>query len=165
MQHTFGAPGSLLLAGVILLACLTTGVGLVSACSVYFSKIVPGVSYRAMVVILSLFSMAVSNQGLEQLIVVAVPVLEAIYPMAIALVALSLLSSQWKSAPRVFMPVMLVALVFGLINAAQAIYPNGWTPAWLAQLPGAAMGLGWLLPVAATLLACALLDRLQPARA
>lgn len=164
VQHTFGTPGSLLLAAVILLACLTTGVGLVSACSAYFSQIVPGVSYRAMVVILSLFSMVVSNQGLEQLIVVAVPVLEAIYPMAIALVALSLLSSQWKSAPRVFMPVMLVALVFGLLNAAQTIHPTGWTPAWLTQLPGAAMGLGWLLPVTATLLACALLDRIQPVR-
>ncbi|MCT9809494.1 branched-chain amino acid transport system II carrier protein [Acidovorax sp. Be4] len=165
VQHTFGAPGSLLLAGVILLACLTTGVGLVSACSVYFSRIVPGISYRTMVVILSLVSMLISNQGLEQLIVVAVPVLEAIYPMAIALVAMSLLSSQWKSAPRVFMPVMLVALVFGLLNAAHSIHPTGWTSAWLLQLPGAAMGLGWLLPVAATLLACALLDRLQPVRA
>lgn len=165
VQHTFGAPGSLLLAGVILLACLTTGVGLVSACSAYFSRIVPGVSYRTMVVILSLVSMLISNQGLEQLIAVAMPVLEAIYPMAIALVALSLLSSQWKSAPRVFIPVMLVALGFGLLNAAQSIHPAGWTTAWLLQLPGATMGLGWLLPVAATLLACALLDRLQPVRA
>ncbi len=165
VQHTFGTPGSLLLAGVILLACLTTGVGLVSACSVYFSQIVPGVSYRAMVVVLSLFSMAVSNQGLEQLIVVAVPVLEAIYPMAIALVALSLLAPHWKSSPRVFIPVMLVALVFGLLNAAQSIHLDRWTPAWLAQLPGAAMGLGWLLPVTATLLVSALLDRLQPAAA
>ncbi|MNV76482.1 Branched-chain amino acid transport system 2 carrier protein [compost metagenome] len=118
-----------------------------------------------MVIALSLISLLISNQGLEQLISVAVPVLVAIYPMAIALVCLSLLSDVWKSAPRVFVPVMLVALVFGLINAVQAIGLDGWTPEWLEQLPGSAMGLGWLLPVAATLLACGLLDRLQPVRA
>lgn len=164
VQHTFGLPGLLLLAAVIILACLTTGVGLVSACATYFSALVPGSSYRGMVLALSLVSLLLSNQGLEQLISVAVPVLVAIYPMAIALVCLSLLSDVWKSAPRVFVPVMLVALVFGLINAVQAIGLDDWTPQWLQLLPGSAMGLGWLLPVAATLLACGLLDRLQPVR-
>jgi len=165
VQHTFGMPGLLLLSAVIVLACLTTGVGLVTACSAYFSALVPGVSYRAMVVTLCLVSTLIANQGLEQLIAVAVPVLVVIYPMAIALVALSLLSGLWQSAPRVFAPVMLVALAFGLFNAAQALGLNAWTPDWLEQLPGAAMGLGWLLPVAAALLACGLLDRLQPVRA
>ncbi|WP_159910633.1 branched-chain amino acid transport system II carrier protein [Pantoea sp. 18069] len=164
VQHTFGTPGMLLLAAVILLACLTTGVGLVSACAVYFSTLIPGMSYRGMVVTLSLVSMLLANQGLEQLITVAVPVLVAIYPMAIALVGLSLLSGVWKSAPRVFVPVMLVALVFGLLNAVQALGLSDWTPDWLERLPGTAMGLGWLLPVAATLLACGLMDRLQPVR-
>lgn len=165
VQHTFGLPGLLLLSAVIVLACLTTGVGLVSACATYFSNLVPRSSYRGMVVALSLVSLLLSNQGLEQLISVAVPVLVVIYPMAIALVALSLLSGLWQSAPRVFAPVMLVALAFGLFNAAQALGLNAWTPDWLEQLPGAAMGLGWLLPVAAALLACGLLDRLQPVRA
>lgn len=164
VQHTFGTPGMLLLSSVIVLACLTTGVGLVSACASYFSALVPGSSYRGMVVALSLVSMLIANQGLEQLIAVAVPVLVAIYPMAIALVALSLLSPAWKSAPRVFMPVMLVALAFGLLDAAQALDLAAWEPGWLERLPGSAMGLGWLLPVAATLLACGLLDRMQPVR-
>jgi len=164
VQHTFGTPGMLLLSSVIVLACLTTGVGLVSACASYFSALVPGSSYRGMVVALSLVSMLIANQGLEQLIAVAVPVLVAIYPMAIALVALSLLSPAWKSAPRVFMPVMLVALAFGLLDAAQALDLAAWAPGWLERLPGSAMGLGWLLPVAATLLACGLLDRMQPVR-
>lgn len=162
VQHTFGTAGSLLLSAVILLACLTTGVGLISACGVYFSRMIPGASYRVVVIVVSLASMLFSNQGLEQLIAVAVPVLVAIYPMAIALVCMSLLSRHWKHAPRVFIPVMLVALVFGLLNAAQAIGLTGWTPDWLEQLPGSALGMGWLLPVVATLLVCAVVDRLQP---
>ena len=162
VQHTFGIPGLLLLSVVIVLACLTTGVGLVSACAAYFSALLPGASYRAVVVCLCLVSTLLANQGLQQLIAVAVPVLVAIYPMAIALVALSLLSGLWRSAPRVFAPVMLVALAFGLLNAAQALGLA--LPAWVERLPGTAMGLGWLLPVSATLLACALLDRGQPLR-
>ncbi|MEQ6433831.1 branched-chain amino acid transport system II carrier protein [Comamonas sp. w2-DMI] len=96
VQHTFGRWGMVLLAVVILLACLTTGVGLVSACATYFGQLT-GWGYRRTVVAISLFSLAVSNQGLEQLIALAEPVLVAIYPPAIALVVLSLLSSLWKS--------------------------------------------------------------------
>ena len=39
VNTTFGTSGIFLLAAVILLACLTTGVGLVSACSAYFSEL------------------------------------------------------------------------------------------------------------------------------
>ena len=150
VQHRFGAAGMWLLAAVILLACLTTGVGLVSACSSYFSQLTR-ISYRRMVVILSVFSAAVSNQGLEQLIAIAVPVLLCIYPVAIALVAISLIGNQWRSARWVFAPVMLVALLFGLLDALKAIGFQALQPQWLDLLPGAELGMGWLLPVALTL--------------
>jgi LIVCS family branched-chain amino acid:cation transporter len=38
-------------------------------------------------------------------------------------------------------------------------------PAALDSLPGSALGLGWLLPVAATLALSAVLDRMRPAPA
>ncbi len=90
VEHTFGNPGLWLLATVILLACLTTGVGLVSACGVYFSQLLP-LSYRAVVILISAFSLGAANLGLAQLIAIAVPVLYTIYPVAIALVGLNLL--------------------------------------------------------------------------
>ena len=162
VQHTFGGWGMALLAVVILLACLTTGVGLVSACSTYFCQLLP-VSYRTMVVALSLFSLAVSNQGLEQLIAVAVPVLVTIYPVSIALVALSLLTGLWKQARRVYVPVLAVALVLGLIDGAKAAGLAD-APQWLTDLPGAAMGMAWLTPVLAMLLLSGVADRLLPAQ-
>ncbi|MGN1055731.1 MAG: branched-chain amino acid transport system II carrier protein, partial [Comamonas sp.] len=112
VENVFGTSGIVLLAAVILLACLTTGVGLVSACSTYFSELL-GVRYRTVVIVMSVFSAVVANQGLAQLIAVAVPVLVTIYPVAIALIALGLLSKLWKHRARVFIPVMSVALVFG----------------------------------------------------
>lgn len=159
VQHTFGIYGSLLLAVVITLACLTTAVGLLTACGEYFSKMLP-VSYRTVVLVFGLFSLVVSNQGLTQLISVSVPVLVGLYPLAIVLVALSLLSSLWCSAPRVFVPTMAVTLIFGLADAFNAAGFKALVPSLFANLPLAAQGLGWLLPVAVTLLAAAIFDRL-----
>lgn len=162
VQHTFGVWGTSLLAVVILLACLTTGVGLVSACATYFSQLLP-FSYRTVVIALCVFSTVVANQGLEQLIAVAVPVLVTIYPVAIALVALSLLSGCWKHARRVYVPVMVAALLLGLLDGAKAIGLLD-LPVWLTTLPGAAMGMAWLTPVAAMLLLAAIADRALPAK-
>ncbi|HEJ2600228.1 TPA: branched-chain amino acid transport system II carrier protein, partial [Pseudomonas aeruginosa] len=48
VQQTFGVSGSLLLAVVITLACLTTAVGLITACGEFFSDLLP-VSYKTVV--------------------------------------------------------------------------------------------------------------------
>ena len=68
---------------VISLACLTTAVGLVSACGAYFSEMLR-LPYRAVVVAIGLACILVSNQGLAQLIALSGPVLVGIYPLAIA---------------------------------------------------------------------------------
>ncbi|MDX5373083.1 MAG: branched-chain amino acid transport system II carrier protein [Pseudomonadaceae bacterium] len=159
VEHTFGIYGSLLLAVVITLACLTTAVGLLTACGEYFSKLLP-VSYRAVVLTFGVFSLLVANQGLTQLISVSVPVLVGLYPLAIVLVALSLLGGFWCSARRVFVPVMGVTLVFGLVDAFNAAGLKSLVPAVFTHLPLAEQGLGWLLPVGLTLLVAAVLDRL-----
>lgn len=164
VDNTFGTAGSFLLAAVILLACLTTGVGLVSSCSAYFSELL-GVKYRTVVIVMSVFSTAVANQGLEQLITVAVPVLVAIYPVAMALIALGLMSKLFQHQARVFIPVMGMALLFGIMDALKAMGFGSIVPAALDSLPGSALGLGWLLPVAATLALSAVLDRMRPAPA
>ncbi|MBQ0131443.1 MAG: branched-chain amino acid transport system II carrier protein [Comamonas sp.] len=159
VQDVFGTSGIILLAAVILLACLTTGVGLVSACSAYFSALM-GVKYRTVVIVMSVFSAVVANQGLAQLIAVAIPVLVCIYPVAIALIVLGLLSGIWKHQRRVFIPVMLVALIFGIVDAIKAI---GWSvPAIFDSLPGSAMALGWVLPVVIVLIVAGVLDRVRP---
>jgi branched-chain amino acid:cation transporter, LIVCS family len=159
VQHTFGTAGSLLLAVVITLACLTTAVGLLTACGEFFSKLLP-VSYRSVVIALGLFSLLVANQGLTQLISFSIPVLVGLYPLAIVLVALSLLDGFWLSSARVFRPVMAVALVFGLVDGLAAAGWAQWVPGFFSQLPLADQSLGWLLPVLVTLVLAAACDRL-----
>lgn len=164
VQHTFGTAGSLLLALVITLACLTTAVGLLTACGEFFSGFLP-YSYRTVVIILGVFSLVVANQGLTQLISLSVPVLVGLYPLAIVLVALSLVSGLWVDARRVFIPTMAVALVFGVLDGIGAAGFKSWIPTFVAQLPLADQSLGWLLPVVAVLLIAAVLDRLLGTKA
>lgn len=155
--HTFGEAGSLLLAIVIVLACITTAVGLLSACGEFFSKLFP-VSYRAVVIGFGLFSMAVANQGLTQLISVSVPVLVGLYPLAIVLVALSLFNRLWLSQSRIFVPVMAVTLVFGVADGIGATPWKQVVPEVFGKLPFADMSLGWLTPVLVTLILAVIVD-------
>ncbi|TBU71046.1 branched-chain amino acid transport system II carrier protein [Pseudomonas daroniae] len=158
VNQTFGTSGSLLLAVVIILACLTTGVGLLTACGEFFSDLVK-IPYRAVVIVLALFSLAVSNQGLTQLISVSIPVLVGLYPLAIVLVALSLANHLWLSQSRVFVPVMAVTLVFGIVDGMGAAGWGDHVPAVFGRLPLAAQSLGWLVPVLVTLMVACLVDR------
>jgi LIVCS family branched-chain amino acid:cation transporter len=159
VQHTFGTPGSLLLAVVITLACLTTAVGLLTACGEFFSGLL-GVSYRIVVLVFGLFSLVVANQGLTQLISFSIPVLVGLYPLAIVLVALSLLGGFWRSSARVFRPVMAVALVFGVVDGIAAAGGSELIPSFFSALPMADQSLGWLIPVLLTLALTAGVDRL-----
>ena len=159
VQHTFGQGGSLLLALVIMLACLTTAVGLISACGEFFSAMF-GFSYRKVVIAFGLFSMVVANQGLTHLISVSVPVLVGLYPLAIVLVALSLASSLWVKPARVFIPVMGLTFIFGLADGLAAAGWNHLVPDVFSHLPLSSLSMGWLIPALLALLVAAVADRL-----
>ncbi|WJN57480.1 branched-chain amino acid transport system II carrier protein [Pseudomonas sp. SO81] len=160
VQHTFGDLGSTFLAVLISLACLVTAVGLTCACAEYFSRLL-SLSYRTLVLLLAGFSLLVSNLGLSTLIQVSVPVLTAIYPPCIVLVALSFCWNLWNSPCRVVAPVMLVALLFGLVDAVHAAGFGAHLPMLLKHLPLAEQGLGWLVPSVLTLIAALIFDRLR----
>ncbi|WP_312935704.1 branched-chain amino acid transport system II carrier protein [Pseudomonas sp.] len=158
VQHTFGSLGSGFLAVLIALACLVTAVGLTCACAEYFSKILP-LSYRTLVVILAGFSLLVSNLGLTKLIMFSIPVLTAIYPPCIVMVALSFVKELWNSPARVLGPVMLVSLLFGVIDAIKGSGLAHYLPEFAANLPLSDQGLAWLVPSVGALVLCFALDR------
>ncbi|MCX2957279.1 MAG: branched-chain amino acid transport system II carrier protein, partial [Candidatus Regiella insecticola] len=62
----------------------------------FFSQYLP-LSYRALVFILGIFSILVSNLGLTHLIQISIPVLTAIYPPCIVLVVLSFTLRWWHN--------------------------------------------------------------------
>ena len=87
----WGNAGRIVLGLAIGLACLTTAIGLTTTAGEYFSeRFKDDISYRASVIIICVISFFLSNFGVDNIIYVAGPILEIIYPVAIVLIVLNL---------------------------------------------------------------------------
>ncbi len=147
VQALFGNHGQLVLSAIVLLACLTTAIGLISACSDFFSSHTP-LSYKTWVILTGSACAVVANVGLAQLISLSVPALFALYPVAIALVALTFLRSKFPNPRLAYRFVLVVSLLFALIDAAKVAGVN---VSALNFLPLFDVGMGWLLPTIAAM--------------
>lgn len=146
-SHYFGSYGSLILGLIVIAACLTTSIGLVTACSAYFTKLIPSISYTTFAIVLSVFSAVFANVGLTNLIAFSVPVLVAIYPLAICLIALTFLHRFFQGKSSVYIVSLTLTFFVSLfdgLNAAglevEAINNI------LSALPLYSVGLAWILP-------------------
>ncbi|MEF1284216.1 branched-chain amino acid transport system II carrier protein [Vibrio sp. M250220] len=157
VQSLFGPYGQLVLSVIVLLACLTTAIGLVSACSDYFSSLTP-ISYKTWVIINGVACAVVANVGLSQLIALSVPVLFALYPVAIALVALTFLRKKLPNPKAAYRVVILVSLLFALIDAAKVA---GVDVSALNMLPLFDIGMGWLLPTVVAMVAMLFVGKVE----
>ncbi|MGD6816873.1 branched-chain amino acid transport system II carrier protein [Metabacillus sp. 113a] len=147
----FGSLGNIVLSLAISFACLTTSVGLVSACGQYFSKILPAIPYKWIILALTVFSAVIANFGLTQLITFSVPLLTAIYPLAIVLILLSFVDRIFNRAPEVY----ALSLAFtGIVSVMDGLkaggIPLGETGEFFNEfLPLFPEGIGWLVPAIA----------------
>lgn len=156
--YEFGSAGTIILAVIFFIACLNTCVGLISCCSKYFCTILPGVGYRAWAVVFAVISLVISNAGLNRILEISVPVLNAIYPVAIVLIILSLLDRFWEERDIVYPAAVLIT---GVVSVSSALLQAGIQIPLLAgmvrRLPFYRFGLEWIVPAAAAVLVSALL--------
>lgn len=155
-DHYFGSYGAILLAIIIVLACLKTSIGLITACGEFFHEVFPKISYKAFVVILCAVSFAIANVGLSNIITFAVPVLMFLYPLAIILILLGLAAPLFKSKQSVFAAAMFFTFFVSIIDGYNALIES--VPAFelgflntIAEfyknfLPLYDIGLGWIVP-------------------
>ncbi len=146
--HYFGAYGNALLSLIVIAACLTTSIGLITSCASYFTKLVPSISYTRWAVIFTIFSTIIANFGLSTLISISVPVLVALYPLAICLLVLTFLHPLFKGKKEVYQVSMLltgIVSVFDGLNAA-GINVQVINDLLTTILPMYSVGLGWILP-------------------
>ena len=108
VQSLFGPYGQIVLSVIVLLACLTTAIGLISACSDYFSSLT-SISYKNWVIIIGVACAVVANVGLSQLIALSVPVLFALYPVAIALVGITFIRKFLPNPKLAYRVVLSIA--------------------------------------------------------
>ncbi|WP_278342799.1 branched-chain amino acid transport system II carrier protein, partial [Parageobacillus thermoglucosidasius] len=143
----FGSGGKMLLGVIFALACLTTCIGLTAACAQYFHEITPSISYKTYVTIITIFSLVVSNLGLNQLISLSVPVLTMIYPLAIVLVVMSFFHRFYKGSAKTYGMALLFTAVFSVYDSLNAFGVEAkWLEPLFSWVPFFSVGLGWVVP-------------------
>ncbi|WP_432357981.1 branched-chain amino acid transport system II carrier protein [Sporosarcina sp. UB5] len=175
-SYYFGTFGSVMLAVVIILACLTTSIGLVTACAEYFHTIIPKVSYKKFVLVFTTFCFIVSNFGLSNIITYSIPVLMFLYPLCVVLILLTFTSPLFNHSRFVYVSATAVAFLISVIDGVKTLYgtlgfvESDW-PNWLTSivgfynqvLPLYSDGLGWLLPVVIVIVITGIIAKLyQP---
>ena len=131
--------GKVLLAIIVFFACLTTAVGLTSVAAEYYEEVSKGrLSYKVLVVAICAISTVISTVGVSDIIKIAGPLLDIIYPVAVTLIVLTLMSNKIKSN-AVFNISAIVACLFGVMNVLKV--------GFIQSLPLAEVGLSWVIPV------------------
>lgn len=162
MFHYFGAAGPAAMSVVVLLACLTTAIGLIASVSVLFHEMLPRISMKLFAVLFTFIAFALSNLGLTAIIAAAIPVLVFLYPLTVALILLTFTAPWYGDAPFVHRAATLAAAIpaaYDGLHAAGVTMPA--IDAVMGNLPLAAHGLAWLPIFAAVFAACVLIIRLR----
>ena len=144
-ERLVGPYGSLLLGLIVAAACLTTAIGLVSACSQNLCEITNGkLPYRPTMFAMIGISYLLSNLGTEMILTIAAPVLSVIFPIYIVLVFLSFLPERIRERTYAAPMGTGLALVVTIMTELDQLIP--YIILHTDELPLAEYGLGWLLP-------------------
>ncbi len=147
VNQMLGATGSVILGIAVLLACLTTSIGLASSFSDYFHQLMPKLSYNTLLKIVCIFSFAISNVGLDVLIKVTLPALVMIYPPIITLVLLSFFKKIIKGRRAPYILAMSGAFIVGVFDGMKSAgITLGGIGEMVSRLPFFDLGIGWLVP-------------------
>ena len=143
----FGKTGMIILAACFFIACFNTCVGLLSCCGKYFNSICPRLSHRTWVWGFAAVSLLIATVGLNAILKFSIPVLNAIYPLAILLIVLAF-SDRWLKRFRYVYP--CAALFCGVSSILMVLEQQGVFGEKISDIfrliPGYTAGFGWLIP-------------------
>ena len=137
-----GAGGTAILSAIIILACLTTSIGLIAAIADYFHILFnQKLSKKTMGFLVALLSFLLSNFGLDMIIKMAIPVLCFLYPVMIALALLNVFG--FGGNKRVFRCTMWIVTLFAVVEGLKAASIPVPMESILASVPLYTEGFGW----------------------
>lgn len=146
--RVFGSFGNIVFGMTVILACLTTCIGLVNACATFTKKHVPKFSYKIFALIFSIIGFLFTTLGLEMILKIAVPLLTLIYPVSIALVLISFANMfstfRFSWAYRLATVITLIISILQILNSFNLLH--GVILKWFMMLPLADIDLAWLVP-------------------
>lgn len=142
----FGNLGAAILAVIVLLACLSTSVGLVTCCAAYFMRLLGHFSYKTYAVIFCVISYLVGLFGLKTIIVSTIPVLMFIYPLLVALICLIFLDKFFGGRQCMYAWTIAFTFVMATINLLETAGVNLGSFETMLQtyVPLHTFGMGWI---------------------
>ena len=153
--YYLGNFGKILLAAIVIIACLKTAIGLIIACSEIFIQMYPNsLSYKTYAIIFTLISFLIANLGLQNIISLSIPVLMYLYPLAIVLIFLSLLYPLIGRNKIIFTFTIFFTAIFAIFDFLKALPANITKIPYIQNilnfaksiLPGFNLGFGWVIP-------------------
>ncbi|WP_010624323.1 branched-chain amino acid transport system II carrier protein [Companilactobacillus versmoldensis] len=152
-NYYFGGFGNILLAVIVIVACLKTSIGLITSFGEAMHQLFPKISYQVLIIFASVLPCIFANVGLTKLIQYSTPALMFIYPLAITLIILAVLTPLLGSSKLVYVLTTIFTLipaVFSGLNSLSFLFAH---QVWYEQtikvanlLPLSNLGLGWVVP-------------------
>lgn len=148
-QGLLGDTGKFALGLAVSLACLTTAIGLTATVADYFSRLSKDrIGYKLIAVITVVFSGIFATVGVTTIVNVAVPLLVTVYPVAIALIVLTLIGRPVADR-AIYTGAVVGALLTSIPDALTAAgMPVAFLNQAVATIPFAAAGFAWVIPTA-----------------
>lgn len=145
--RVFGAYGNLVFGIIVILACLTTCIGLVNACAAFAVQKLTKISYKIFVLAFTLLGFLVSTLGLDLILKIAVPLLTFIYPTSIVLVLISFISIFIRYDLKfTFVIPTIVALIISILQIMSDYNFSKYAKVIYNVLPLSNYQLAWLIP-------------------
>lgn len=149
---TMSTIGQAVFSAIVILACMTTAVGLITSTSAFFEMLMPKVKYHVWACLFTALSILFAFQGLDTVLSIAVPFITFLYPPAISLIALTLIQPVVKKSVVFYWTYRLALWISVLWSALSVIAAQGWGTEALDPLlslaPGQSVDLGWIVPTA-----------------
>ena len=118
VSYLFGTAGIIILGIIFVIACLNTiYLDFCAAVVSIFQILFPKFNYRTWVIIFAVASFFISIAGLNAILAVSVPVLNAIYPVAIVLIVLGLLNNVFKKYAYVYPVTITFTAIISILSA------------------------------------------------
>ena len=163
VYQIFGEFGAIILAAIFTLACLTTCVGLITSISQFFSTQFKKFTYRQFVFAIVIFSFAICNQGLNTILSISVPILNAIYPVSIVLIVLGLCHKYIQGNRYIYPFTVLGTAWVSVISVLDgAGISLGFIGNAVNSLPLSSLGFGWTVVATAMLVLSFVLGAVKP---
>lgn len=147
VDRLLGGYGAIALAIAIVLACLTSTIGVIAVTAEFLNKLVNNrISYRAFALLICAAGASVGLMGVDNIIHYAMPIFLALYPVAIVLVILGVFY-KWIPNPGSYRGTVLLTFIVSLFETVGSL---GWKVPFLydliTKLPFSSNGFTWLVP-------------------